>query len=49
VGDGDRGEGEGVLRDRVAQDGERGGKGFILMFEGLEQLGWGGGVQAVLS
>lgn len=42
VGNGDRGDGEAVLRDRVAQNGECYGKRFILMFEGLKQWGCGG-------
>ena len=37
VRDGDRSSGEGVLGDGVAEDGEGGGKNFVLMVEGRKK------------
>ena len=45
----DRGCREGALGDGLAEDGEGRGEGFVLMFEGWDQLSWGGGGQGLCS
>ncbi|MGA3172682.1 MAG: hypothetical protein ABSE62_16900, partial [Chthoniobacteraceae bacterium] len=45
MGYGDRRNREGALLDGLAENGEWGGKIFVLMREGLEQ--WGGWVQSL--